>query len=167
LIDAIVNSAFGYGIRETKTTTVVGERWQLRGKPNMQLEGYMFMASVLTGIKVLTGWLDVIPVHADSSKRKPPFRIMTQRSEGELANWHKEVSHWYRKIKMDKELNFFPKDTDQCTPLRSSDCPYTTLCRLYPDPFDIETLELPAEFSIRPWLPLESLRKEDSTNGNS
>jgi len=168
LIDLIIElQSFGITVRETKSTTVVGERWQLRGNPNMQIDGYLFMASVLLDINIFSAQLDVIPVHHDASKRKLPFRIFTTRSEKDLAAWHKDVVHWARQIAMCKERNYFPRWTDACIPLRGSDCPYTLLCRKYPDPHTQEVaLELPREYTIRPWLPLESMRMEAKTEGS-
>jgi hypothetical protein len=157
LIDAIKDTPYGIGINETKTTTVVGDRWQLRGKPNMQIEGYMFMASVLLGKDVLSGTLDVIPIHEDSKKRKDPFRIPTTRTHEELAEWHRNVAHWFAKIEQDKHDDFFSMDTNQCVPLIGSDCPYHIVCKLYENPHGRSDITVPGEYIIKPWLPLGNL----------
>ncbi len=156
LIDAIAETAYGVGIRETKTTTIVGDRWQLRAKPNLQVDGYMFMASVLLGGDVYAGCLDVIPIHEDAKKRKDPFRIMTTRSEAELATWHRNLMKWWKMIKVCKEDGFFPMATDACVPMIGSDCPFHIICKLYPDPHNVDVgeMKLPDGFVKKAWMPV-------------
>jgi hypothetical protein len=150
-IDRIFSSPLGEGIMETKTTSIVGDRWQQRGKPNDQITGYLFAASVL-GSKRTVGVLDVIPIHDQSSKRKPPFRVITYRSEEELAIWHRNVVEWWKLIKGCEATNWFPMHTGNCIPLIGASCPYHPLCSSHPDQPD--TYELPEEFAVRHWNPL-------------
>lgn len=159
-IDRIVdmNSSLfkGLGVIETKTTTIMGSKWQKRGKPNLQIEGYMFGASVLLGEDILNGVLDVIHIHDNPSRRETPFRIITSRSHAELEAWHHNIVKWWGRIKVCKKENFFPMTTENCYPLLGMECEYTSLCAKYPNPhIFVNEIEIPDEYMIDEWKPYE------------
>jgi hypothetical protein len=165
-LDGNIETPYGEGILETKTTSVVGDRWQSRGKPNKQIEGYMFLASVIFDRLIRVGVLDVIPIHEDPKKRKDPFRITTMRTEEELNAWSRDTLEWWHKIQDCTNRNYFPMHTERCIPLVGFSCPYTILCNKYADPFvydESTELEFPDQFIVREWNPLKD---EDEKNNN-
>jgi hypothetical protein len=153
-IDGLGEGPFGLTVIERKTTTIVGSRWQQRGKPNLQMEGYMFGASVLTGDDYLSGCLDIIPIHENARRREEPFRIFTMRTKDELANWHQNIAEWWKSIKTCITDDYFPMNTESCVPLLGMSCDYTQLCSMYPS-MNHESLEIPAEFKQEEWKPFE------------
>jgi hypothetical protein len=152
-IDGIGETPFGLSIIETKTTSIVGERWHKRGKPNLQLDGYMFGASSLIDKDILLATLDIIPIHENNKSRKPSFRIPTERSHKDMEVWHKNIEHWFSDIKNCEKNNFYPMNTEQCVPLIGFECDYQLLCKMYPFAYEMETIDIPAEYKVEKWEP--------------
>lgn len=160
-IDAIKNwPGFGLLVEETKSTSIIGTRWELRGKPNLQIDGYFAAAYIITGQLPYAAQLDVIPVHKDPLLKKNfPFRILTIRNEKDVDAWAHNVRHWWH-TKMEYEAKgFFPQNTERCVPLVGFGCEYTTLCEMYPNPHDLDSLELPGHYEISEWAPYEELKQ--------
>ena len=145
-------------VNETKTSQIIGKRWQFRGKPNLQIDGYISAAYLLTGEMPHGGILDVIPIKKEPLKKEnAPFRIITTRTKDDVSRWVENVSVWYRH-KVDYESQgFFPMNTDACVPLVGFSCDYPSLCKLYPDPHDIDDIELPDAYKREEWAPYEEL----------
>ena len=156
-IDRYIESDFGKMILETKTTTIVGNRWDRRLKPNLQIDGYVSAIFITTGEMPYGAVLDIIPIHEDKKKRQQPFRFITTRTEQDVENWLVVVQQWIKKINFDVEQEFFPMNTDTCTPLLGFECSFTTLCSKYNNPHKIKNIELTGDFCINPWAPFDLL----------
>lgn len=163
-IDRYINGPMGKMVFETKTTTIAGERWMLRGKPNLQIDGYVSAIATLTGECPAGGVLDIIHIHEDPKKRKPIGRIITMRSAEDVDKWSKNVSEWFTQIKLCDSSNFYPMNTETCVPLMGFTCGYIELCNMYPNPPQ-EDILLPDSFSIKKWHPYESVVNEGVKNG--
>jgi len=160
-IDAIKNwPGYGIMIEETKSTSIIGTRWQMRGKPNMQIDGYVAAAFISLGKMPYGALLDVIPVTKDPNKgTNQAFRVITIRNEKDIDLWVQNVRYWWQ-TKMEYEAkNFFPQNTENCVPLIGFGCPFTTLCEMYPDPHNMDEIKLPAAYEINEWAPFEELKK--------
>lgn len=168
-IDRIADSPFGVVVMETKTTTIVGERWGSRAKPNLQIDGYVAAVAILSGLNPYGGVLDVIPIHEDQSKRKSAFRIgPSPRSDEDIDNWLRNVREWWRVLCDFRANNFFPQNTEVCVPILGMSCGYTILCEKYPNPFGHEVYEIPEEYRREEWVPYEELSglSRENTNNN-
>jgi hypothetical protein len=159
-IDAIKNwPGFGLVIEETKSTSIIGTRWAQRAKPNMQIDGYFSAAATIMGKVPWGAILDVIPVTKDPNKgTNQAFRILTVRNQRDIDLWIQNVRYWWQ-TKMEYESKgFFPQNTENCTPLIGFGCDFTTLCEMYPDPHEIDSIKLPASYEVSEWVPFEELR---------
>ena len=151
-IDRVVNSPFGLMIMETKTTSVVGNRWLMRGKPNLQIDGYIGAYYINTGEMPAGGILDIIPINEKSLKQ--PFRVLTMRTRKDIENWLHNIKHWFRIIMECKSNNHFPMNPENCIPIIGANCIYYTLCNLYPH-IDTSTYDIPDEYKVEKWMPWE------------
>lgn len=149
-IDRIVNSPMGIFIEETKTTSIVGNRWADRLKPNLQIDGYVAGYYLNTGV-MPGAILDVIPIHEDARKRKPPFRYITVRDEQDIDRWIKCIQQWWEVISNTK----YPMNTESCAPLVGFSCNYSQLCNLHPTIDACEALEIPEIYQRSVWTPYE------------
>lgn len=156
-IDRVADSPFGLMIIEQKTTSIVGERWMNRAKPNMQIDGYVGSYYITTGRMPYGGVLDVIHIHEDSKKRKSPFRIISARSNVDVDNWVKNISYWFNHVMRCKESQFYPMNNESCFPLMGFSCDYHTLCLQHPyiKLEEFNNIEIPSEFKIEKWQPWE------------
>lgn len=152
-IDSFESGPFGKVVMETKTTTIVGDRWQFRGKPNLQIDGYVASRYILTGEMPYGAVLDVIPIH--DKKIILPFRIITPRSVEDVENWIKEVRMWYFLINACKRENHFPPHTEMCMPMVGFSCNYRLLCKTYPSPFHLPEIPLSGEYKVESWAPFD------------
>jgi len=134
-IDSFESSPFGDVVMETKTTTIVGERWQFRGEPNFQIDGYVAGRYITTGKMPYGGVLDVIPIH--DKKLINPFRILAPRSEQNIEHWMEEVQEWFITLQRYKESKMFPRHTEMCIPLVGYSCNYRLLCKMFPTPHKV------------------------------
>ena len=150
----------GYGVmvNETKTSQIIGKRWQFRGKPNLQIDGYVSAVYLLSGEMPYGAILDVIPVKTEPLKKgNEPFTIITTRTKDDVNRWIENVSVWWRH-KLDYEhQSFFPMNTDACVPLVGFGCDYTSLCKLYPDAHDMGDVDLPESYKKEEWAPYDEL----------
>lgn len=157
-IDAIKrHPAFGLLVEETKSTSIVGDRWAMRGKPNLQIDGYVSSYFIGTGEMPQGAILDIIPVSAKVDKK--PLRFITMREEKDVEDWLDTVQEWWFLVKRCKERNYFPMNTEECTPLVGFSCGFNTLCQLYPHPHKIENLSIPEEYKIEKWAPFDELKE--------
>lgn len=149
-IDRLVKSPFTneLAVEETKTTSIVGERWGKRLKPNLQIDGYIAALVIILGIEVGQAILDVIPLHADNKKRKLPFRYITYRSASDIDEWVNDTVESWDLIQHCKSKGQWPRNTESCCPLVGFECNYTTLCGLYPSIKDVKSIQLPAEYKV-------------------
>lgn len=158
-IDRLCKSIFGLLVEETKTTQIIGNRWQLRGKPNLQIDGYVSAAYIQTGTMPYGATLDVIPITDKPGKKgTEPFRILTTRTEQDVESWLSNIQAWWKHISYCKSMNFFPANTEACIPLLGFTCGYNLLCSKYPNPFKLDTIELPGEYKVEFWSPLDELK---------
>ena len=155
-IDRYIDGPMGKMVFETKTTTIAGDRWMLRGKPNLQIDGYVAAIYALTGDMPAGGVLDVIHIHDQASKRKSIGRIITMRDKTDVEKWSRNISHWFSQIKICDDLEFYPMNTECCVPLMGFSCGYLELCNMYPQPPKDDIL-LPDSFAIKKWHPYESV----------
>lgn len=151
-VDRYINTPFGKMIMETKTTSIAGDRWLMRGKPNLQIDGYVSAISIITGENIVGGILDIIHVHEDSKKRKAIGRVITMRTKEDIDLWAKNVSEWYSQIALCNASHFFPMNSNTCVPLVGYTCNYLPLCQKYPFP-PKNNIELPDDFIINEWHP--------------
>jgi len=154
-IDRRALAPYGKVIFEQKTTTIVGERWQSRGKPNLQIDGYVAADFIQTGEMPQEAKLDVIPIHKDNAKRKEAFRIPTNRSEKDVDLWIEEVGSWWELITRCKDTGIWSHCTERCLPLLGFSCDYPTLCKMYPDLKKPSVIEIPGGFKVEHWAPWE------------
>ena len=160
-IDSIKKSPMGLFVNETKTTTVVGDRWYMRGKPNLQIDSYVSAYAILTGKMPAGGILDVIPIHENASKRKDPFRVITMREEKDVDLWIQQVTEYWRMITRWRDQEFFPMNTENCVPLLGWTCEYLPLCERYPNACKQGNLEIPEEFQRNNWAPFAELMENE------
>lgn len=151
--DSFESCPFGDVVVETKTTTIVGNRWDFRGEPNLQIDGYVAARYITTGKMPWGGVLDVIPIH--HQKLIPPFRIMAPRNEMNVERWMEEVQEWFITLQRYKESRIFPKNTEMCIPLVGYSCNYRLLCKMFPQPYHMKEIPLPGEFKVEKWAPFE------------
>ncbi len=158
-IDRIVTSPLGLMVEETKSTTVVGTRWQYRTKPNLQIDGYVSGFFINTSKMPDGAVLDIIPVHEDSRKRQDPFRYTTMRTEADVEEWVDNIQEWWITIERYENDKVWPKNTDNCQPLTGWSCGVFDLCKKYPNPHKIKgEIEVNEEqYLIEPWAPFEVL----------
>ena len=146
-IDSIKrHPSFGKLVEETKTTTVVGKRWENRVKPNLQLDGYYSAMYILTGEVYGGGILDIIPV--DEKLKQPPLRFITPRTLEDVKDWTSNIQEWWITLSRYKESGIFPQNTETCYPILGYNCEYTTLCGMYPHPYSMDEIEIPGEYHI-------------------
>jgi len=155
-IDRVVRTEFGILINETKTTTIVGNRWHLRTKPNMQIDGYVNAYTKLSDTKVAGGRLDGIPLHDKPTSKHDPFRFITMRSPEELEAWEANARMWYKLLRTCRTADNWPMNTERCFPLTGYSCPYPTLCEMYPA-VPKGDIEIPSEFQVDVWVPWDGL----------
>lgn len=163
-VDRIVESTTGLGrfLEETKTTSIIGERWGMRGRPNMQIDGYYSMYYMLTGELLTGGVLDIIPVKDKPYDRKnQPFRIMTMRNQQDIEDWMSNIQEWWFTLQRYKETGIYPQNTEACVPMVGYTCSYTTLCSMFPHPYKMKEIPIPGEYMQELWAPFEELKKEE------
>jgi len=157
-IDAIkMHPSFGKLVEETKTTSIVGKKWEYRVKPNLQIDGYYSAMYILTGEAYGGGILDVIPV--DEKLKAQPMRFITPRNIEDVKDWTNNIQEWWMTLDRYKKSGIFPQNTEACYPILGYNCEYTTLCSMYPHPYDVQEIELPGEYCISSWAPFEDLKK--------
>lgn len=159
-----IHEAFGKVIFETKTSSIVGKKWDLRTNPNLQVTSYVAADYILTGVMPWGGVLDVIPLHADTSKLKSthkPFRLLAPRGLQDIDDWVDSTTRWWKKIEMDRNDGVFPQNTESCHPLTSFSCDYSTLCSMHPHPYRDGEIELPGDYIVERWMPYEELLKKE------
>lgn len=160
-IDRVCDSPFGRVIMEHKTTTVLGDRWNERGRPNAQVDGYYSSYTILTGEKLYGGVLDVCPIPAhkqlkNSVKLQDPFRIIAMRGNEDIDAWIVNTNEWWRTLLRYRESNTWPMNTERCHPMMGYSCPYTTLCKQFPNPHKVPaSFDIPNEYKIEKWAPFE------------
>lgn len=154
-IDRYVDSSFGKMVMETKTTSIVGEKWGKRGKPNLQIDGYTAGIYILTGEMPYGGVLDIIPIHEDSRKRKEPFRIITSRSLGDVEAWNDNIHEWWNTLSRYRESGTWPQNTQECVPILGYECEFQSLCTLYPRLVSEQDIKVPDAYIIEKWEPFE------------
>mgnify|MGYP001203865964 FL=1 len=152
------HEAFGNLVQETKTTSIVGDRWAERGNPNAQVDGYVAGYYISTGVMPDGAILDIIPVTEKCDKK--PFRFITTRTLSDVEDWMSNIQEWWFTLQRYKETGIFPMNTESCVPLLGFKCDYTILCSMYKHPYKIDHLEIPAEYKVEPWAPYEGLEKE-------
>lgn len=171
LIDATkMLDAYGLLIEETKTTTIVGERWHLRTKPNSQIDGYVSGWYINTGEMPYGAILDVIPIFDETKVRdkksvakKQPFRLLTVRSKQDVDNWIINTKEWFSHLLRFKDSGIWPLNTDACAPLVGFTCEYLPICSKYPSVLDIRSMEVSSIYKREEWEPWEisRLKQED------
>ena len=164
-IDRFMEAPFGRLIEETKSTSIVGKRWNERGKPNLQVDGYYAGAYISTGELPWGACLDIIPVHKDGSKRQKPFRILTVRNKQDVEDWITDVQEWWITLERYKNDNVYPRNTETCVPLLGYSCSFKDLCARYPHPHRVSEIELPGDYTRREWAPYEALLNEEDVDG--
>lgn len=152
-IDSFETCPFGKVCVETKTTTIVGERWQYRGDPNLQIDGYVAAKYITNGEMPFGGVLDVIPIH--DKKIIDPFRILAPRSEQMIEHWIEDIQEWWITLDRYKNSSIFPRNTENCIPLIGFSCNYRLLCKMFPQPHKMQEIPLPGEYKIEEWIPFE------------
>lgn len=156
-IDEFAQTPFGDAIIEFKTTTIVGERWHSRASQNLQIDIYVTGIYLNTGTLPFGGVIDVVPLHKDKSKRKPPFRIgPSPRSEEDIDLCISDITAWCKTLTRYEEERFFPRITETCVPLIGFKCPYLLLCNLNKNPYKGD-IQVPAEYKEESWAPFEAL----------
>jgi hypothetical protein len=178
-IDALKQlDAYGLLVEETKTTSIVGDRWPLRTKPNSQIDGYVSAYYINTGEMPYGAILDIIPIY-DETRTKPqtqaardlkveknkPFRLLTIRSEQDVENWIANTKEWYYQIQRSKENKVWPTNTDACAPLVGFTCEYIPICSEYPSVTNVHSMNISSIFKIEAWEPWEisKSKKEEIT----
>jgi predicted RNA-binding protein len=177
LIDATKTlDAYGLLIEETKTTTVIGERWHLRTKPNSQIDGYVSGWYINTGEMPYGAILDVIPIYDETKTKEKteaamrkkidknkPFRFLTVRSEQDVDNWITNTKEWFSHLCRFKDSGIWPLNTDACAPLVGFTCEYLPVCSKYPSVLDIRSMEVSSIYKREEWEPWEisRLKQED------
>jgi len=137
---------FGRLIEETKTTSIVGNRWELRGKPNLQIDSYVSAMYITTGEMPAGGILDIIPVTEKMDKK--PMRFLTFRTVEDVDSWTDNVQEWWITLSRYRDSGIYPQNTENCVPLVGYSCEYNQLCTLYPKPHKTKELDIPAEYKI-------------------
>lgn len=163
--------AFGCLIEETKTTTVVGERWHLRTKPNSQLDGYVSGWYINTGEMPYGAILDIIPIYDETKTKEKgeaaikkkiaknqPFRFITVRSKQDVDNWIINTKEWFSTLTKYKETKVWPMNTDACAPLVGFTCEYLPICTKYINVADIDSMEISSIYKREEWEPWEISR---------
>lgn len=160
-IDAVKKSRdFGILVNETKSTSIVGNRWQDRLKPNSQIDGYVAAYYLNTGVMPFGAILDVIPVKAEKSKRVDPFRMITNRTVADIEAWYKNVNYWWESILLCRRNSFWPRNTNACQPLVGFNCEYTSICNANPLISAEREIEISSSFTIEEWAPYPELLKK-------
>lgn len=160
-IDRVCDSPLGKVIMEHKTTSIIGDRWNERGRPNLQIDGYYSAYSILTNSKLYGGVLDVCPVPAHKllkkgTKTQPPFRIITARNDKDIDCWIANVNEWWKTLLHYRNDNIWPMNTERCVPLTGYKCNYTTLCSQFPHPHKVPAeFTVPSEYKVEKWAPFE------------
>lgn len=154
-IDRPCDSPMGVVAMEHKTTTMAGERWLQRAEPNLQMEGYIAALATITDKPIYGGVLDIIHIHEVASKRKFQRIIKTKFNP---ENWAKNISHWMSQIRFCNAMDFHPENTNNCVPLMGYSCEFLELCSLYPNPYGLETMEIPSKYSVEIWNPYEKMK---------
>ena len=175
-------AAYGRMIEETKTTTVVGERWHLRTKPNAQIDGYVAGWYINTGEMPYGAILDIIPIYDETRTREKgpaaqkkkaeknkPFRFITVRSKEDVDNWIVNIKEWYSHLMRFKETRVWPMNTDACAPLVGFTCEYLPICTEYPTVQNLDSMELSSIYKRELWEPwdISRLRKEGEKKDES
>lgn len=176
-IDAIkTHPAFGLLVEETKTTTIVGNRWDLRTKPNCQIDGYVSSYYILTGEMPYGAILDVIPVYDETKTREKgqaavdkkvkaneAFRLITSRSKQDVDNWITTTKEWFSHIIRMKETKVWPMNTDACAPLVGYTCEYIPICSEHPNVSDVHAMNISSIYKVEEWEPWEISEKKGET----
>jgi len=155
-IDRVVRTEFGVLINETKSTTIVGNRWHLRVKPNLQTDGYCRAWQIMTGERPAGARLDVIPLHEKPTSKHEPFRYIGIKTEDDLDAWEHDIRLWYKFILTCMASGEWPRNTNRCYPLTGYSCPYPTLCEMYPKTPHGE-ITIPEQYTYDPWVPWDGL----------
>lgn len=162
-IDRYANSMLGKCILETKTTTIFGDRWLMRGKPNLQIDGYMAGIETITGELPDFAVLDIIHVHEKEKLLKNPQRVLTYRKQEDIQEWSENIAHWWEKVYRSREKNFWVRNTEECVPIMGYTCNYYDLCSIYSSSLVFEPrneLIYPEGFTFQEWHPYETILGE-------
>lgn len=161
-IDRPCDSPMGFVAMEHKTTTIAGERWLQRAEPNLQMEGYIAALATITDKPIYGGVLDIIHIHDVAAKRKFQRIIKTKFNP---EQWAKNISFWMSQIRFCNGMDFHPENTNNCVPLMGYSCEFLELCSLYPNPYKLETIDIPSKFSVEEWNPYEKMKNGGENNG--
>lgn len=106
-------------IGDHKTSSVVGNDFYNRLKPNHQYTGYIYLAQETLGLttdKFLVNCLQVKPRPKTSRGAPPHFpRQVTTRSPDDIEDFKKTVTTYVKQLLMYKEQNYFPMGSvDAC-----------------------------------------------------
>jgi hypothetical protein len=165
-IDRIVDWSLGRMVEETKSTTIVGSKWGKRLYPNLQVDGYVAAEFLLTGEMPWGAQLDIVPLQKPSATGKQtkaqadywrPFRMQTTRNEADIVAWANDVQDWWSKITRCRDSNKWGRNTEACAPLLGFSCNYPLLCERYRDVPLTPEIELPGEYKVERWAPMEEL----------
>lgn len=170
----VMNEEGNIGSYEHKTTTEYKKDGPFKSlflesfSPNSQVDGYTHALHMDYGDKVRAVWVDAALVH----KKERGFKIISvMRHLNMLDAWLYETKSWIKRILEDIEgysaihdelclqrfLPFFPKNTDSCIQFNRP-CPYTDLCKAYPNPEQVE--EPPEGYIVERWEPFKELELE-------
>lgn len=166
-IDSLkTHPAFGLLVNETKTTTIVGERWSLRTKPNAQIDGYVSAYYINTGDMPYGAILDIIPLFDETTvkdkksvENRRPFRLLTTRSKQDVDNWILNTNDWYRHLIRFKDSGVWPQNTDACAPLMGFTCEYIPICSEYPNVSSVQSMNISSIYKRETWEPWEITKK--------
>ena len=160
-IDRVCESPLGLMVMEHKTTSIIGNKWDKRGRPNLQIDGYVSAYSILTGKKLYGAVLDVCPVPyrkalKSGEKKQEAFRIITSRNAEDIDCWIANVNEWWITLQRYRTDHTWPMNTERCYPMTGYDCPYPSLCSMFPHPTQVpKEFTIPSEFIVEHWAPFD------------
>lgn len=113
IFDALVEASGMVYVLEHKTTSQLGSYYFRQFKPNNQVTGYVWGASVLSGRKVGGAIINAIGVYKSSASKFE--RQITTRTPGDIELWLRSVFATCVQIKDCQTRGAWPMHTGSCT----------------------------------------------------
>lgn len=113
IFDGLVDFSNSIYVFEHKSTSQLGAYYFNQFKPNNQVTGYTWAASLLSGKRVGGAIINAIGIYKSSATKFE--RQITTRSQQDIAEWLNNVQHTCELIKECERTGHWPMFTPSCT----------------------------------------------------
>ena len=147
-LDGLCLDGEDHYVRERKfTTSTLSSYFFRRFAPDVQISTYVLIGALMfQGFEIRGVLIDAIQTGVTLSRSA---RQQVKRLNSETEEWYREIKVWIRKLVVDAEAEYFPRDPANC--MLYGGCDFQRICNRAPSQ---RAKFLAADFKKRDWDPL-------------